>query len=294
MSLRDRLTARLRQLSGPQLERGDKRARRLAVASNKGGVGKTTTSVHVALGFAERGARVLLVDLDPQAHVTAILGTEWPEGNGTLSQVLRGDLSDLVEATYPSGFDGLSLAGSEKDLAETEAVIAAKIGKELLLAGALDIAATHFDLIVFDCPPNLGTLTLNALCASDSLLIPCDMSVLALEGVGDILAAVDTLRRRLQREVDVLGIVATRYDNRTKKVNSNVEQSLGELYGAGRLLDTRIPLSSAVPKAQMAGKPLSHFARTTPAAIAYEALVDEIAPAVGMERIVRVGEHVQS
>ncbi|MEM6731300.1 MAG: AAA family ATPase, partial [Myxococcota bacterium] len=196
MSLRDRITARLKKIGTADLECGDARAKILTVASNKGGVGKTTTAVHLSLGFAERGARVLLVDLDPQAHVSASLGVELPAGNGTLSEVLRGSLTDLVEATYPSGHDGLTLAGSEKDLAETEAVIAAKIGKELLLSGALEVAATHFDLIVFDCPPNLGTLTLNALCASHALLVPCDMSVLALEGVGDILQAVDTLRRR--------------------------------------------------------------------------------------------------
>ncbi|MEO0811499.1 MAG: AAA family ATPase, partial [Myxococcota bacterium] len=231
MSLRDRITARLRKMGGPGLERGDRHATVLSVASNKGGVGKTTTAVHLSLGFAEAGARVLLVDLDPQAHVSASLGIEPPAGNGTVSEVLRGALTDLAEASYPSGYEGLSLAGSEKDLSETEAMIAAKIGKELLLAGALEVAATHFDLIVFDCPPNLGTLTLNALCAGDALLIPCDMSVLALEGVGDILTAVDTVRRRLQRQVEVLGIVATRFDRRTRSVNDTVVQSLGELYG---------------------------------------------------------------
>lgn len=285
MNLRERIGARLRIRTTPRLETGDRQAMCLSVASNKGGVGKTTTSVHVALGFAERGARVLLVDLDPQAHVTASLGTEWPVGNGTLAEVLRGDLSDLVEATYPSGHDNLTLAGSEKDLAETEAVIAAKIGKELLLSGALSIASTHFDLIVFDCPPNLGTLTLNALAASDALLIPCDMSVLAVEGVGDILSAVETLRRRLHRQIDVLGVVGTRYDRRTKRVNRSVEQSLAELYGSEQLLSTRIPTSSAVNKAQMAGESLYQFAPAGPASKAYRSLVDEISGPLGLNKL---------
>ncbi len=285
MSLRHRITARLRKIGGPGLERGDRKAVVLSVASNKGGVGKTTTAVHLGLGFAEAGARVLLVDLDPQAHVGASLGTEPPAGNGTLSEVLRGTLEDVVEAAYPSGYDRLTLAGSEKDLSETEAVIAAKIGKELLLSGALEVAATHFDLIVFDCPPNLGTLTLNALCASDALLIPCDMSVLALEGVGDILAAVDTLKRRLQRPVEVLGILATRYDRRTRAVNDTVVQSLGDLYG-DRMLETRIPMASAVTKAQMACKPLSEFAPRSTAAAAYADLVRELAPTLNLDRFV--------
>ncbi|MEL6760168.1 MAG: ParA family protein [Myxococcota bacterium] len=289
MSIRERINARLKKRSGSEISEGDLQARVLSIASNKGGVGKTTTAVHLSLAIAQRGARVLLVDLDPQAHICASLGMERPAGVAGLADVLTGKRSDLIEATFPSGYPRLTLAGSEKDLAETEAVISAKIGKELLLSGALRIAATHFDLIVFDCPPNLGTLTLNALCASQALLVPSDMSVLALEGVGDILETVETLRRRLDRRIDVLGILATRYDRRTKSVNAEIEASLSDLYG--RPLQTRIPLSSSVPKAQMAGQPLFDFDRRSPAAIAYRDLANELMERVGLHA--QVGAPVQ-
>ena len=124
-----------------------------------------------------------------------------------------------------------------------------------MLDGALAITRSHYDLIILDCPPNLGTLTLNALCAADQLLIPCDMSILALEGVGDMLTAVETLRTQLSRHIHVAGIVATRVDGRTTRMNSDIQQSFQDLFGDA-LLETRIPLNSAVNKAHLAGKPV--------------------------------------
>jgi chromosome partitioning protein len=153
----------------------------------------------------------------------------------------------------------------------------------------------------------MGTLTLNALCAADYLIIPTDMSVLALEGVGDILGTVDTLRQRLQRTIQVAGIVATRYDKRTTQLNSAIEQSFADLYGAdaegtydaaapldGRVrrgpgvhfFATRIPQTSVVNKAHLAGEPIFDHAPSSPAAIAYQALAREMAPHIGLARFV--------
>lgn len=284
LDLRDRIAGRLRNLMTAPPEKGHRHATVLAVASNKGGVGKTTTAVSLAVALQRLGARVLLIDLDPQAHVSAALRSS---PNGSLSEVFSGKLRDVCEAVYPSPWSELDLAGSEKTLAETEVVIAAKIGKELLLDGALAVARTRYDLIVIDCPPNLGTLTLNALCAADHLLVPTDMSVLALEGVSDILGAVDTLRMRLGRKLQVCGIVATRFDKRTTQLNTAIEQSFADLYGTSvRLLETRIPQTSSVNKAHLAGEPIFDHARSSPAAIAYQALALEVAPLIGLERLV--------
>lgn len=283
LDLRDRIAGRLRNLVAAPLERGSHHATVLAVASNKGGVGKTTTAVNLAVAYSRLGARVLLVDLDPQAHVSASLRAT-PPTTDTLSDVLLGRLRDVCEATYPSRCAGLELAGSEKTLSETETVLSAKIGKELILDGAMAISRTRYDLIVLDCPPNLGTLTLNALCAADHLLIPTDMSVLALEGVGDILGAVETLRTRLQRNVQVCGIVATRYDKRTSQLNATMEQSFNDLYG-GKLLDVRVPQSSAVNRAHLAGEPIFDHAPRSPGALAYEALAAELAPRLGLSAL---------
>ncbi len=279
--LRDRITNRLRNLVATPVERGSCNASTLAIASSKGGVGKTTSAVNLAVALSRRGLRVLLIDLDPQAHVAASLRAEPPAGHGTLADVLLGRLREVREAAYPSRWPNLDLAGSEKSLAETETVLSAKIGKELILDGALVATRTHYDLIVIDCPPNLGTLTLNALCAADQLLVPTDMSVLALEGVGDILAAVDTLRQRLMRNVQLLGILATRFDRRATQTNETIQQSFADLYG-DRLLATRIPQSAPLNKAHLAGKPICEYARSSPGAIAYDALADELCPLLGL------------
>ena len=292
IELRDRIAGKLRDLvvggvvgAAPPLEHGRRRAAVLAIASSKGGVGKTTTAVNLSAALGRAGLATLLIDLDPQAHVAASLRAPAPPEKGYLSDVLLGRLRDVCEVAYPAPVAGLSLAGSDKQLGETEMILSAKIGKELILAGALEITRTRYDVVVLDCPPNVGTLTLNALCAADHLLIPSDMSVLALEGVGDMLAAVDTVRSRLGRSLEVAGILATRYDRRATRTNETVVQSFDDLYG-GRLLATRIPALAALNKAHMAGRTIFDFDARSPGAAAHEALAAELGPRLGL----RLGE----
>lgn len=277
LDLRERLADTLRGWTAPPIARGRRTAQVLAVASSKGGVGKTTTAVNVALAFARRGAHVLLIDLDPQAHVAAALQLKRGAGYQTLDRVLSGQLREVIEVAVPSPWARLTIAGSDKALGEAEMVLSAKIGKELLLHGALGVTRSHFDLIVIDCPPNIGTLTLNALCAADFLLVPTDMSILALEGVADIVRCVATLRQRLSRPVEICGIVATRVDKRLQGTNTAILNSMTELWG-DRLLHTQIPQSASVNAAHVAGRPIFDFAPKSAGAKAYTALADELTP----------------
>lgn len=282
IDIRDRIAGKLRNLVQAPMERGSRRGTVVAVASSKGGVGKTTTAVNLSVAFARAGAEVLVVDLDPQAHVAASLQAPAPAALGCLSDVLLGRLREVKEVAYPVGGEKhLHLAGSDKQLADTEMILSAKIGKELILNGALEATRTHYDLVVLDCPPNLGTLTLNALCAADWLLIPSDMSVLALEGVSDILTAVETVRARLGRLLQVLGIVATRVDKRATKTNETIVQSFTDLYGE-LLLSTQVPQASALNKAHMAGKSIFAYDPRSVGAQAYEALRLEVAGRLGL------------
>lgn len=297
LDLREKLADTLRGWTAPPIPKGKRHAQVLAIASNKGGVGKTTTAVNVATAFANRGAHVLLLDLDPQAHVATALKLTRSVNHAPLDLVLMGHLREVVEVALPTPWPRLAVAGSDKTLGETEMALSGKIGRELQLSRALTVTRSHYDLIIIDCPPNLGTLTLNALCAADHLLVPTDMSALALEGVHDIIACVANLRSTLARPIEVCGIVATRYDKRLLTANAAITASMTELWG-DRLLRTQIPQSSSLNAAHMAGAPIFDFAPKSLGAAAYSALADELMPLLRLSPQAKVNlgwdERVQS
>lgn len=237
---------------------GTKRATVVSICSQKGGVGKTTTSVNLAFTLtALHGKNVLLIDLDPQGHVETSLTSIIPDGQKyiPLSKLLLDKTPDLMESTVKTELDGFFLTPGDKTLIESESLITTKIGKEFLLKEALDIAITHYDYIFIDCPPNLGNLTLNALVASQFCIVPCEMSMLSLEGVSDIFETVQTINERLNRRLSILGILLTRVDSRNQKLNFAIREEL-EKHAKGYLFSTEITVNSDLAKAQMAGKPI--------------------------------------
>jgi len=263
------------------IAKGYRNARIVSVCARKGGVGKTTTAVNLAAGYALRGKSVLLVDMDAQGHCTTALSSELRGmAAGSLSEVLLGRRRDVQEIALRTSVPNLYITVGDKELSSAEGVMAGKIGKEFLLRKCLKVARTHYDLIVIDCPPTLGNLTINALMASDYLLVPCDMSVLALEGVDDIFETVETLSDTLNHDLGILGVLRTRYDSRNKSVNECVEPALASRYGR-TLLDTRIPVNTRLAQAQAAGKPIARFDEACRGAVAYDELLDEVAGSLG-------------
>jgi len=267
----------------PDTRKGPYEAEVVAVCAQKGGVGKTTTSVNLAAGLAMlEGKKVLLVDMDPQGHCALALHAELPEGwdpsassTTRLSDVLVKRARDIHDIAIDTRVPGLRLCPSDKELGQAESILSGRIGKEFLLRKALERARTFAEVIVIDCPPNLGTLTLNALLAADWLLAPCDMSTLSVEGVGDIFDTVETVRDTLGHHLSVLGVVRTRHDAKNKKVNDAVEQVLEQW--SRHLVTTRIPVNTALAQAQLAGRAIFSHDPECRGAKAYAQVVRDVA-----------------
>jgi chromosome partitioning protein len=262
---------------------GTMEAEVIAVCAQKGGVGKTTTAVNVAAGLAMLGGRrILLLDMDPQGHCALALKAELSEpARSRLPEVLVARSIDVLAASVPTKIPGLSLCPADRELAQAEASIQGRIGKEFLLRQALRSARGSFDAIVIDCPPNLGTLTLNALLAADWLLAPCDMSTLSVEGIGDIFETVETVRETLGHHLAVLGVVKTRYDAKNRKVNDAVNHTLERW--SRHLLRAHVPVNTALAQAQLAGTAIYAHDPHCRGSEAYAAVTREIARRVGLK-----------
>lgn len=257
---------------------GGKEAKIIAICSQKGGVGKTTTAVNLGAALAEfNNSNVLIIDLDPQGHVEKSLGATIPEGADykPLSQTLTTKKPNILESVVATKIELLHITPGDHNLYETEGVLASKIGREFILNTALKSAKNHFDYIVIDCPPNLGTLTINALCTADYVVVPCEMSVLAFEGVADLLNTVETVNERLNTRLKVLGVLFTRVDGRNVTMNQLIEENLRG-YFKGYIFKNRITVNTDLNKAQLEGLPVFDFAPSSTGATNYHALADEI------------------
>lgn len=255
---------------------GDRHARIIAVAAQKGGVGKTTTSVSLASALARyHGKRVLLVDLDPQGHVTTALVNQVRKGGGALSEVLTGAGREVMDIVTSTDIEGLDVTPYDPRLAEAEDLLSTRIGKEFILRDALRITRSHYDVILLDCPPNQGNLALNGLCAAEQVIIPCDPSPLALKGVEALVTTISQVAQRLNPEIDVLGVLLTRVDGRNTKLNDAIEQDIEARFGDA-LLPVRIGINAKLAQAQHAGRDIFDFASDSRSAMQYRELADVV------------------
>ncbi len=258
---------------------GDKSATVIAVATVKGGVGKTTSTINIAAALAStHQKRVLLIDLDAQGHCSTSLSALVPDAPvyTPISEVLLADdqkqvLDSAVSTSYPN----LDITPADSSLAEAEGLISQKIGKEMLLRDALAITRTHYDVILIDCPPNKGNLTLNALLAADYVLIPTDLSPLAVQGADELIDAVLTVNERLHHKLDVLGVVLTRVDGRNVSLNDEIRKQIKDAWG-DYVLSSEIGVNTQLSQAQHEGQPIFAFAPKSRGAAHYSALAQEI------------------
>ncbi len=252
----------------------------IAVANQKGGVGKTTTAVNVSACLAAIGKNVLLLDIDPQANATSGLGLEKIEGASAYGPLLgEGVLIDKVQKT---SFERLSIVPSELDLCGAELELARMENHLQRVRTVLEpVRNSHvFELIVIDCAPSLGVLTLNAFSAADSLLIPLQCEYYALEGITMIHKVIGQLRDGgVNPNLDVLGVVMTMFDARTR-LSQQVVEEVRKHFGE-KVFDTVIPRTTRLAEAPSHGKPIIHYDKYSAGAAAYEVLTQELVKRLG-------------
>ena len=265
--------------------------RRIAILNQKGGVGKTTTTVNLSAALANAGQRVCVLDLDPQAHATTHLGLE-PDGTlPSLYDVLVNSkpLADVRREADTN----LWLCPSDIDLAAAEVELAGVVGREVILREALSHDSTHFDFMLMDCGPSLGVLTLNALASADEVFIPLQPHFLALHGLSKLLETTALVCRRINPKLKVTGVVICLYDAQTKLASEVIGDLRGFLdksrganvpWSAAHVFDTKIRRNVKLAECPSFGKSIFRYAPSCPGATDYAALANEVLGAVMTER----------
>jgi chromosome partitioning protein len=250
------------------------------VANQKGGVGKTTTAVNLAACVAALGRRVLLLDLDPQANATSGVGLEKVEGASAYRALLGdGALMDKVQKT---AFDRLEIIPSEVDLCGVDIELARAENhlQRLRLAIQPLVEAKRFDVLLVDCPPSLGVLTLNAFTAADGVLVPLQCEYYALEGISMLSRVMSQMHDNgVNPRLELIGVVMTMFDGRTK-LSQQVVGEVREHFG-DRVFETMIPRSTRLAEAPSFGKPIIHYDKYSPGSAAYELLAQEFLARLG-------------
>ena len=257
----------------------------IAIANQKGGVGKTTTSINLAAGLAMRGYSVLLIDLDSQANATSGLGLEKTEG-GSVYRPLLG-LGSLEDRIRPTAYPNLSMIGSELDLCGIEVELARAEDAVLRLRKILQPLkeSERFQVILLDCAPSLGIMTLNCFAAADRLVVPLQCEYYALEGIAMLTRVINQVRENgINPGLEILGVVMTMFDSRTRLAQSvvaEVRQHFGE-----KVFETVIPRTTRLAEAPSHGKPIMAYDPYSAGAAAYEVLSGEVAERLGLPGVV--------
>ena len=249
-------------------------ARVVAICNQKGGVGKTTSTINLGAALAEYGRRVLLVDFDPQGALSVGLGLAAQHLDRTVYNLIMEQRVGADEVIQPTSVPGMDLLPSNIDLSAAEVQLVTEVGREQVLGRALRPLLPRYDFILVDCQPSLGLLTINALACADGVLIPLECEYFSLRGVALLMDTIDKVRDRLNPKLTITGILATMYDPRTlhaREVMARVVQAFGDA-----VFDAVIARTVRFPETSVAGEPITRWAPKSAGAEAYRALAREV------------------
>lgn len=245
----------------------------IAVANQKGGVGKTTTSINLSACLAEKGKKVLVIDTDPQGNTTSGFGIEKNDLDDTIYELMLGECS-IFDCIIKEAITNVDVLPSNVNLAAAEIELIGIDKKEFILKNEVDFIKDDYDYIIIDCPPSLSMLTINAMTTADSVLVPIQCEFYALEGLSQLIHTVNLIKERLNPDLSMEGVVFTMYDSRTNlsaQVVENVKQNLQE-----NICETVIPRNIRLAEAPSYGMPINVYDPKSTGADSYRKLADEV------------------